>query len=100
MPDLKFNTEDMRNSAQQYRSIAEELANVKKTLKQQISDLKDIYWKSEAGEEFMNLYEDTWAVNVDKYVAVLEEMADILDRAAKDYDSITGKISEIPEIHG
>lgn len=98
MPDLKYNTSDLRDSAAKYRDIADEMKSVKTDLKKQISDLKDVYWKSEAGEEFMNLYEDSWATNVDKYVAVLREMASILEKAANDYDDVTSKIKTIPEI--
>lgn len=98
MPDLKYNTEDMRGSAEKYREIADELENVKKDLKKQIEDLKAVYWRSEAGNAFMKMYQDTWAVNVEKYIAVLREMARILDRAAGDYDSVTQKMKSIPGI--
>lgn len=100
MPDLKFNTEELRASAHIYRQIGDELKSVKTSLKDQIADLKNVYWKSGAGDAFLELYEDSWAVNVDKYIAVLREMANILDRVATDYDSVTQKIKTIPEIYG
>jgi hypothetical protein len=41
------------------------------------------------------MYEDGWADNVDKYVAVLNEMARQLDAAANEYDKVTAKLKEI-----
>lgn len=98
MADLQYNTEIMRQSAKGYVDIAKKLGNIKTDLEKQIEDLKAVYWKSDAGEAFMDMYEDSWAVNVEKYIAVLEEMAKLLERAAADYDSVTVKLKQIPGI--
>lgn len=98
MPDLKYDTDAMRESAEKYKDIADDLEEVKEVLKGQITDLKEVYWKTDAGEAFMNMYEDTWAKNVDKYIAVLREMSGLLNRAARDYDSVTSKLKTVPEV--
>lgn len=98
MPDLKYDTEMMRTVAGEYRDIAKTMNTLEKSLKKQISDLKGIYWKSDAGDAFQEAYEDGWANNVDKYVAVLNEMASQLDKAAGDYDSVTKKLNRIDGI--
>lgn len=98
MPDLKYDTTNMRISAAKYRQTAHTLLTVKNDLKREISDLKNIHWKTSAGTAFMSMYEDTWAVNVDKYVAVLVEMASLLERAASDYDSVSRKLTELEGI--
>lgn len=92
---MKYDTEEMRNSAKRYRETAEKLITVKNELKQHITDLKNTHWKSDAGTAFQEMYEDTWATNVDKYAAVMNEMAGQLEHAASDYDSITDKLRTI-----
>jgi WXG100 family type VII secretion target len=95
MADLKYDTETMRITATNYRTIATTMSSLQKTLKKQIADLKAVYWKSDAGTAFQDMYEDGWADNVDKYVAVLNEMARQLDAAANEYDKVTAKLKEI-----
>lgn len=98
MADLKYDTEIMRTTAKNYRQIAITMSELQKKLKQQIGDLKNIYWKSDAGTAFQNMYEEGWADNVNKYMAVLNEMAEQLDVAADEYDKVTEKIKEIAGI--
>lgn len=98
MPDLKYDTETMRAAATSYRDIASRMSLLEKSLKGQIADLKGVYWKSDAGTSFQNMYEDGWAKNVDKYAAVLDEMAGQLEKAANEYDKITAKLRRIDGI--
>ena len=98
MTDLRYDTEQMRSSAKEYRETAAELANVRKELKKQIDDLKNTHWKSEAGKAFLEVYEDDWAKGVDRYVAVLNKMSELLDKAARDYDEVTKELNKIDGI--
>lgn len=98
MADLKYDTETMRTVANSYRETAVTMGNLEKKLKKQIADLKDIYWKSDAGTAFQEMYEEGWADNVDDYIAVLNEMARQLDKAANDYDTVTAKLNCIDGI--
>lgn len=92
MADLKYDTEQLAQSASKYREAAEIMNSVKQDLKTKVAALKDVHWQSTAGEAFMAMYQDTWAESVDKYVAVLNKMAELLDRAVQDYDSVTDKL--------
>ena len=98
MADLKYDTEEMRKTAGKYREIAKDLNKVKEDLKKQISDLEAVDWRSDAGKAFMDMYEDSWATNVEKYIAVLKEMARLLERAAVDYEGINRYLRQIPEV--
>jgi WXG100 family type VII secretion target len=98
MAELKYDTGMMRETASNYRKIAGTMTDLEKSLKNQIADLKNVFWKSDAGTAFQNMYEDGWANNVDKYVAVLNEMAGQLEIAANEYDKISAKLREIEGI--
>lgn len=95
MPDLQYDTECMRKSAKTFYEKAELLITVKDDLKKQIDDLKSIYWQSDAGDAFMNMYKDTWADNVEKYAAVLKEMSKLLEKAADDYDEVSKEAANL-----
>lgn len=95
MAGLKYDTGTMRETASKYREIARTMTKLQNTLKKQIADLKSVYWKSDAGDAFQKMYEGNWADNVNKYVAVLDEMANQLDTAANEYDKITVELKQI-----
>lgn len=97
MADLKYDTEQLALSAANYREAAETMERVKQDLKSKVDALRDVHWQSTAGEAFMSMYEDTWADSVDKYVAVLNKMAELLNRAAQDYDSVTDKLTALQQ---
>jgi len=92
MADLKYDTLTMRETAHKYREIAINLRDLQISLQKHIHDLKNTYWKSDAGAAFQSMYDDDCVKNLDKYVAVLDEMAGQLDKAARDYDSVTSKL--------
>ncbi len=85
-------------AAQNYREVSEKLESLRKELKNKIEDLKNTDWRSDAGRAFMEIYEDNWSSNVEKYAAVLKEMAGQLERAASEYDSVTDKLKAIEGI--
>lgn len=95
MPDLKYETQKMRETATKYREVAADLTSIKDNLTKQLTDLKNTDWQSDAGKEFQNMYDDGWTKNVNKYVDVLKEMATQLDNAANEYDTVTEKLKKI-----
>ena len=95
MADLKFDTATIKDAAKKYRKTAEGMEKVREALKRDIEHLKSKYWKSNAGDEFQTLYEDSWARNVDKYVAVMKELASILDNAADDYEQLAEEANRL-----
>ena len=91
MADLAFDTEEIRGTAKTFRETGDDMMSLRKELSAKISNLKDVNWKSDGGKAFQEMYEDDWCKNVDKYVAMLKEMAGMLDSAAADYDALAEK---------
>lgn len=85
MADLKFDIDAFRVAEQSYINTAGNMDELKRKLEGQIEGLKNTYWKSAGGEAFMELYENEWAANVDKYVAVLNEMSVLLGTVRNAY---------------
>lgn len=98
MPDLKYDTDEMRTAAADYRDTAQTLDDVKTELRQQIAGLKSTHWRSDAGNAFLEMYEETWADNVTKYTAVLRHLAGLLDRAAGDYDGVSEQARQLSQM--
>ena len=95
MPNLKYDTDTMRQVAADYIDTANTLTGLGRDLEKQIADLRNIYWKSDAGAGFQERYKEGWMNNVNNYAAVLQEMSAELNKAAEDYDRVTAKLREI-----
>lgn len=95
MADLKYDTDTMLKTATKYRNIAKRMLILKTRLRKHVLALKKDDWKSDAGTAFQEMYDDGWVRNIDKYVSVLIEMADQLERAAWEYNRVTAKIKEL-----
>lgn len=83
--DLRYDTEAINTAITDYREIVTEMDELKTELSKLFEQLKDEDWKSKAGEAFSNKYEEGWAANVDKYIAVVNELADILEYVNTNY---------------
>lgn len=85
MPDLKFNLDEFDRAVSGYENTAKNISDLKDTLTRHIEDLKNIYWKSQGGDAFMEKYKDGWADVVDQYVIVLMEFAQMIQQARNEY---------------
>lgn len=83
--DLRYDTEAIGKAISEYKDIATNMDELKTELSKLFESLKNDDWKSKAGEAFANKYEDNWAANVDKYIAVVNELADILEYVNNNY---------------
>lgn len=92
---LQYDTEQMRNSAQEYEKIAQKMVDVKNNINTQVRSLVSNDWLSDAGKAFSDMYSEDWGKNVDKYVAVLNEFAKMLRKAASEYDEVTRLANQI-----
>lgn len=93
--DLKFDVDAFSTAINEYNSVSEELMKIKCDLETQLQNLKDGYWKTQAGEAFLNQYNQGWADNVQKYILVLQELAKLLKRAQSDYSQLECEIKNI-----
>lgn len=92
---LRYDTEKMRSSAKKYESIADKMVSVKNDINSQVKKLVANDWRSDAGDAFSEMYSADWGKNVDKYVAVLRELAKMLEKAAREYDEVTKLAKQI-----
>ena len=91
MPDLRYDTEDIKATAQLFENTGKDMLDLKSKLSSQIAALKDTYWVSSGGEAFQEAYEDNWGDNIVKYVDVLNEMARLLKDAAGEYERLESR---------
>jgi WXG100 family type VII secretion target len=90
---LRYDTQVMRTQADKFEKTAAKMAQVKKDLNTSIDKLVSEYWQSDAGTAFENTYSSDWGNNVDQYIAVMNEFAKMLRKAASEYDEVT-KVAE------
>lgn len=93
--DLKFDVDAFSTAINEYNSVAEELMKIKCDLETHLQRLKDEYWQTQAGQAFLDKYNQGWADNVKKYILVLQELANLLKRAQSDYAQLEDEIKNI-----
>lgn len=86
---LRYDTDAMRTAANKYEAQADKMLTVKNGLNKSIDTLVSEHWRSDAGKAFEQTYSADWGQNVDKYVAVLMELAKMLRKVASEYDAVT-----------
>lgn len=94
MADLKFSCDDFSSAITKYGEVATSLKSTKDTLVQKMADLKSC-WQSDAGVAFESFYNDNWVAHVDLYVSVLEQLAELLQKACNEYEQLEEKIPKI-----
>ena len=99
MADVQYNVNNLMESADDYRALADQIGEIKEQLGVSIAQLKDRYWVSDGGSAFMQMYEESWADMVEKYILVLQELSILLNKAAVNYMDMTEKLNDIPEVH-
>ena len=86
---LRYDTNAMREAASKYEAQANKMLEVRNDLNESIDTLVSVYWRSNAGKAFEQTYSADWGQNVNKYVAVLKELAKMLRKVASEYDAVT-----------
>lgn len=64
-------------------------------LNQQINNLQNINWKSDASQLFYKKYNNQWAENVKKYVAVIDCMSDLISKAQSSYENLATEAEKL-----
>lgn len=86
--DLAFDTLVLKQAANDYARVAEELRTMAGNLDDLILNLKDSGWTTPAGTAFYEMTNTNWSKNIEKYAALLETLETILNEAADDYDEL------------
>ncbi len=88
MFDLRFDTDVMQNTINEYQSIYDGIQDLKNRLSKDMEDLRDVYWQSEAGTAFFAKYNAGWADNVDVYLKVVDFLKTQLIDAKGKYEAL------------
>ena len=86
--DLAVDPGVLRQAANDYGKIADELRKMSTDLDDLILKLKNSGWTTPAGTAFYEMTETNWAKNIEKYASLLDTLESILKDAADDYDSL------------
>ncbi len=86
--DLAFDTDVFRNSANQYKNVADEMRSMASRLNSLLLTLKSSGWTTPAGTAFQSMVDTNWKQNIDKYAALLDTLCQILIESAGRYDTL------------
>lgn len=87
--DLAYDLLVLRNCAERYGKVAEQLRTMSSDLDTCLQTLKDSGWTTPAGTAFHKMVQTNWEENIDKYADLLDTLRSILILAAAKYDTLT-----------
>lgn len=87
-PDLMFDTEVMRKTADNLSKIGVDMRDSATELNKLLTELKDTYWTTNAGIAFQEMCEVNWEQNIKKYADLLDMLHDCLYSASDAYDDL------------
>ena len=85
---LHYNVEEMRAQANKITQIKTDLKKSKDSLTTNL-DLLRTEWVSDSATKFFSEYDSSWVQYIDKYCAMLEEVARELNWSANQYEQLT-----------
>lgn len=92
---LEFDLDKLRQMKSSIEKTSKDLVATKTALVQSLEDLRR-KWNTPAGRKF---YEETvntnWVNNVDRYVGILEAVAELLQEAISNYAEVENEIEKI-----
>ena len=86
--DLAFDTDVLKKAGSKYKGIAADLRSMSSKLDSLLSNLKSNGWTTPAGTAFHKMTNTNWRKNIEKYASLLEELNNILIKAADEYDNL------------
>lgn len=93
--DFCFDTEVLSKAAKTYREKAEQLNGIKSDLVSAISQLETEGWKTPAGRAFSANLEANWAVDIQRYIDLLEMLSDCVEGASKEFETVRDEAAEL-----
>ncbi|BCN32349.1 WXG100 family type VII secretion target [Anaeromicropila herbilytica] len=87
--DFSFDTEIFHKASRAFQKDADSLSEIDKNLVQKIKNLKEIGWKSEAGEKFFDKIDSHWSKDIKRYADLMNDLAVIINYASKQFDTIS-----------
>lgn len=85
---LAFDTTVLKDCADRYAKVAQELRNMAKSLDKCLFELSESGWTTPAGKTFYKLSQTNWEENIEKYADLLDTLKKILNNAAKQYEDL------------
>lgn len=71
------------------------MMGIVKSLNSKIEDLQNAKWKSDASQLFFQKYNNQWAENVKKYVAVIDCMSELIAKAQSSYENLAAEAEKL-----
>lgn len=87
MPDIKVDTNKMKDAAKAYGDYEEELSSLLHRLKTSIDNLQN-EWKGQASSSFTGIHFPTFYKNMTKYIQKVKSLKSELDYTAKQFSNL------------
>ena len=91
---LKFDIQEISNMRKKLQDTSTDLGDFKTKLLKEVETLKE-NWKTPAGKKFTKDVDTDWAVQVDKYIKIINAVDELLKVAETNYQTVADKANSI-----
>lgn len=85
---LAFDTEVMRQCANNYAEVAETLESLSNKLTECLQNLTSTGWTTPAGTAFSEMVDNDWSTSLAKYISLMNTLSEVLNTSATSYDNL------------
>lgn len=96
--DLAFDTNVLKNCADQYEQVAEKLRAMATKLDNALLELSQSGWTTPAGTAFHKMTQTSWKDNIEKYAALLDTLKKILYEGNSQYENLVSNYIETTKL--
>ena len=94
MTDITYDIESLKRAKTSVDGLIDTLNECNTNLNTDMQDLKDA-WQTDAGKKFFEEHQDTWTEYVKKYVARMNGVSNMLQKAIDYYEKINNEVAKL-----
>ncbi|ROR31758.1 WXG100 family type VII secretion target [Mobilisporobacter senegalensis] len=90
-----YETEVFAQASKAFNDSAATLKEMKDNLVTRIDDLRNIGWKSDAGNSFFEIIDHNWSNDIERYVDLMEDLSTMITYAIQQFESVSEQAKSI-----
>lgn len=92
---LKVDLDQLNETITMYDKSYNDFKSLIKTLSNSVAALQNTGWKSAASEAFFRTYDETWKINMETHLKIINHLKECLIEAKNDYEALYESIPSI-----
>lgn len=95
MADIYIDMDTMRQAIQGYGNVIGQIERNVDAMKRSMQELNSKYWQSDAGDAFVEKFQEKWSKGMQQYLETLRHMCGLLEKAQREYILLEEKTHQL-----